>query len=115
MPNHVSELVRMLKLFDEDSIDQIEALLESIVVIIEKGDLQLLEDTIGDILEAGLFTVTVLQPNLLLALFIIMQIVITGANTLVEKEILEEEEAFNRAQSICAKIWRSYGEVGSRW
>ena len=111
MPTQVSKLVRMLKLFDEESIEHVEALIESIVVIIETGDLKSLEETISDIVEAGLFGVTVLQPNLLLALFMIMQIIITGATTLVERGMLEEEEAFTRARNICAKIWRSYGEV----
>ena len=111
MPTQVSKLVRMLKLLDEESIEHVEALIESIVVIIEEGDLKSLEETISDIVEAGLFGVTVLQPNLLLALFMIMQIIITGATTLVERGMLEEEEAFTRARNICAKIWRSYGEV----
>ena len=112
MPSHMSKLVRTLKLFDEESIDNVEALIESIVSILEQGDLKSLEETIGDLLEAGLFGVTVLQPNILLALFMIMQIIITGASTLVERGIVEEEEAFSRARNICAKIWRIYGEVG---
>ena len=105
-------MVRTLKLFDEESIDKVEALIESIVAIIEQGDLKSLEETIGDILEAGLFSVTVLQPNILLALFMIMQIIVTGGATLVDRDILGEEEAFTRARNICAKIWRIYGEVG---
>ena len=111
MPSQMSKLVRTLKLFDEESIDKVEALIENIVSIIEQGDLKSLEETIGDILEAGLFGVTVLQPNILLALFMIMQIIVTGASTLVDKGILEEEEAFTSARNICAKIWRIYGEV----
>ena len=112
MPSQMSKLVRTLKLFDEESIDKVEALIESIVSIIEQGDLKSLEETIGDLLEAGLFGVTVLQPNILLALFMIMQIIVTGASTLVDRGILEEEEAFTSARTICAKIWRIYGEVG---
>ena len=114
MPTQVSKLVRMLKIFDEEAIDKFEALIESIVVIIEEGDLKSLEETISDIVEAGLFGVTVLQPNLLLALFMIMQIIITGAATLVERDMVGEEEAFTRARNICGKIWRSYGEVGGQ-
>ena len=92
MPTQVSKLVRMLKIFDEEAIDKFEALIESIVVIIEEGDLKSLEETISDIVEAGLFGVTVLQPNLLLALFMIMQIIITGAATLVERDMVGEED-----------------------
>ena len=83
----------------------------SIVTIIETGDLQGLEETIGDILEAGLFGVTALQPNLLLALFIIMQIIVTGSQTLVSKGMIGEEDASEYSRNICAKIWRTYGEV----
>ena len=81
------------------------------MTIIESGDLQGLEETIGDILEAGLFGVTALQPNILLALFMIMQVIVSGTNTLVSKGMMEEEEAADYTRNICAKIWRTYGEV----
>ena len=61
-------------MFDDEAVSKFEDLVDSIVTIIETGDLQGLEDTIEDILEAGLFGVTVLQPNILLAIFMIMQV-----------------------------------------
>ena len=65
-------------------------------------------------MEAGLFGVTALQPNILLILFMIMQVVVTGSMTLVSREMMEEEEAMLAARNICAKIWRIYGEVNYR-
>ena len=62
-------------------------------------------------MEAGLFGVTVLQPNMLLALFFLKSVIITTAVTLVERGVVDEEEAVTRARNICAKIWRIYGKV----
>ena len=70
-----------------------------------------MEDTIGDLLEAGLFGVTVLQPNILLAMFFIKATVISSVVALVDRGILEEDEAITRARNICAKMWRLYGQV----
>ena len=103
----------MLKILDDDIVDKFEEVVSSIVKIIENGDLQGLEETIGDILEAGLFGVTALQPNIFLALFLIMQVIASGTNTLVNKGMMEEEVASDYTRNICAKIWRTYGEVRS--
>ena len=111
MPGQIAQAVKMLKILDDDIVDKFEEVVSSIVTIIENGDLQGLEETIGDILEAGLFGVTALQPNILLALFMIMQVIVSGTNTLVSKGIMEEEEAADYTRNICAKIWRTYGEV----
>ena len=140
LPSRIGNVLRMLNLFDEEAVSKFEDLVDNIVTIIETGDLQVLEDTIEDILEAGLFGVTVLQPNILLAIFMLMQVelsfakeciclkmqciirptiydftllqvIVTGSVTLVKQDMMGEEEASNYARNICAKIWRIYGEV----
>ena len=40
-----------------------------------------------------------------------MQVFVTGSMTLVNQDMMGEEEASNYARNICAKIWRIYGEV----
>jgi len=117
MPGQILKFIRTFRLIDEDALDKTEELIENIVKIIESGDLQALEETIGDILEAGLFGVTVLQPNMLLVLFFVKSAIINSSMALVERGLLEEEEALTRARNICAKIWRVYGKVyhGQEW
>ena len=112
MPKQLFQTIKMLQLLDDEVVDTIEGVVESIVTIIETGDLQGLEETIGDLLEVGLFSVTALQPNLLLALFMVMSAVLTGAATLVSRGVLTQEEAELQTRNICAKILRTYGEVG---
>ena len=126
MPGQILHLVRTFKLIDNESVDKTEELIDSIIKIIEtgdgnikgehslyiiSGDLKTLEDTIGDILEAGLFGVTVLQPNILLILFFVKSAIINSALAMVERGLVEEEEATMRARNTCAKIWRLYGKV----
>jgi len=117
MPGQILHLVRTFKLIDNESVDKTEELIDSIIKIIETGDLKTLEDTIGDILEAGLFGVTVLQPNILLILFFVKSAIINSALAMVERGLVEEEEATMRARNTCAKIWRLYGKVyhGQEW
>ena len=135
MPNQIGNMVRMLKIVDDEVIDQIEFLCDNIITIIETGDLQGIEAGVWDVLEAGLFGVTALQPNILLALFMVMQVIfiffsrswllnffslqvlVTGSMTLVSQEIITEDEAELLTRNICARIWRTYGEVyhGQEW
>ena len=135
MPNQIGNMVRMLKIVDDEVIDQIEFLCDNIITIIETGDLQGIEAGVWDVLEAGLFGVTALQPNILLALFMVMQVnfiffsrswllnffslqvLVTGSMTLVSQEIITEDEAELLTRNICARIWRTYGEVyhGQEW
>ena len=74
IPGQIGNIVRMLKIVDEDVIEMIEDLCDNIIKIIETGDLQGIEAGVWDVLEAGLFGVTALQPNILLALFMVMQV-----------------------------------------
>ena len=74
IPGQIGNIVRMLKIVDEDVIEMIEDLCDNIIKIIETGDLQGIEADVWDVLEAGLFGVTALQPNILLALFMVMQV-----------------------------------------
>ena len=111
MPTQITKVVRTLQVLDDEVIDKLEEIIDTIVTTIESGDLQNLEETIGDVLEAGLFGVTAAQPNVLLLMFIIMQIIITGSIKLVSNEMMTEEEAEEKTKNICAKIWRTYGEV----
>ena len=54
---------------------------------------------------------TVLQPNILLILFFVKSAIINSALAMVERGLVEEEEATMRARNTCAKIWRLYGKV----
>ena len=74
IPGQIGNIVRMLKIVDEDVIEMIEDLCDNIIKIIETGDLQGIEAGVWDVLEAVLFGVTALQPNILLALFMVMQV-----------------------------------------
>ena len=49
---------------------------------------------------------------MLLALFFVKSAIVTSAMALVDRGMVEEEEAVTRARNICAKIWRIYGKVG---
>ena len=135
MPGQIGNMVRMLKIVDDEVIEQIEDLCDNIITIIETGDLQGIEAGVWNVLEAGLFGVTALQPNILLALFMVMQVIfipfvrwfflsklfnqvlVTASNTLVSREMMTEEEAEMLTRNICARIWRTYGEVyhGQEW
>ena len=75
MPGQIGNMVRMLKIVDDEVIEQIEDLCDNIITIIETGDLQGIEAGVWNVLEAGLFGVTALQPNILLALFMVMQVI----------------------------------------
>ena len=138
MPGQIGNMVRMLKIVNDEVIEQIEDLCDNIITIIEGGDLQGIEGGVWDVLEAGLFGVTALQPNILLALFMVMQVTIllfvqcnasfmdksfniqvlvTASMTLVSQEMITEDEAEILTRNICARIWRTYGEVyhGQEW
>ena len=45
------------------------------------------------------------------------QVLVTASNTLVSREMMTEEEAEMLTRNICARIWRTYGEVyhGQEW
>ena len=111
MPTQITKIVSALGLLDDETVEKVETVIDSIITTLEDGDLAGLEDTIGDILEAGLFGVTAVQPNILLILFVIMQIIVTGSATMMDKQMMTEEEATMLTRNICAKIWRTYGEV----
>ena len=76
MPGQIGNIVRMLKIVNDEIIKQIEDLCDNIFTIIETGDLRRIEASVWDVLEAGIFGFTVLQPNIVLALFIVMQVLI---------------------------------------
>jgi len=79
--------------------------------LLEEGDLQALEDTIGEILEAGLFGLTFLLPNIIIIIFILKAMVISGSLALVDRGVLKHDEAVIHYRNICAKIWRVYSRV----
>ena len=76
MPGQIGNIVRMLKIVNDEIIKQIEDLCDNIFTILETGDLRRIEASVWDVLEAGIFGFTVLQPNIVLALFIVMQVLI---------------------------------------
>lgn len=114
MPAQITKIVSALGIIDDETLEKVGTVIESIISTLEDGDLAGLEDTIGDILEAGLFGVTAVQPNILLIIFVIMQIIVTGSATMIDKQMLTEEEATMLTRNICAKIWRTYGEVSKK-
>ena len=107
----ILKLVRASKMMYDDSLDKTEEFINTIVKMIESGDLQVLEDTIEDILEASLFSVTLLHPITLWILIFVKMAIISSALALVDQGLLEEEEALIRARTICSRIWRVYGKV----
>jgi len=87
------------------------AAIAKVASLLEEGDLQALEDTIGEILEAGLFGLTFLLPNIIIIIFILKAMVISGSLALVDRGVLKQDEAVIHYRNICAKIWRVYSRV----
>jgi len=87
------------------------AAIAKVASLLEEGDLQALEDTIGEILEAGLFGLTFLLPNIIIIIFILKAMVISGSLALVDRGVLKHDEAVIHYRNICAKIWRVYSRV----
>ena len=51
------------------------------------------------------------------SLIFIIQVLVTASMTLVSQEMITEDEAEILTRNICARIWRTYGEVyhGQEW
>ena len=69
-------MLSVMKIAGVDIIEQLEDLCEKVIKTIETSDLQNLEAGVWNVLEAGLFGVTALQPNIWFAFLIVMQVMI---------------------------------------
>jgi len=109
--------VRAAGLAETETAIRAERIIETVKAAIEKGDFKRLETGLGDILEAGLFGVTALQPNLVLVLFLLQSAIVTASQSLVDRGLLPQEEGLNKARTLCARVWRMYGRVyhGQEW
>ena len=108
MPGQIGNMVRMLKIVDDEVIEQIEDLCDNIISIIETGDLQGIEAGVWNVLEAGLFGVTALQPNILLALFMIMQVIFLLLHRSSVEAPLEATLSIRQSFSQSIRVQKSF-------